>query len=77
MLSLDFGGALLAISGYSFLGLGILPPDAEWGMMINDGRNYMEHPGMMLWPGLCVVFIVISVNLLGDRLRDKLEVRRS
>ncbi len=77
VLSLDFGGALLAISGYSFLGLGILPPDAEWGMMINDGRNYMEHPGMMLWPGLCVVFIVISVNLLGDRLRDKLEVRRS
>ena len=77
VLSLDFGGALLAISGYSFLGLGILPPEAEWGMMINDGRNYMEHPGMMLWPGACVVLIVITVNLLGDRLRDKLEVRRS
>lgn len=77
VLSLDFGGALLAISSYSFLGLGILPPEAEWGMMINDGRNYMEHPGMMLWPGLCVVLIVISVNLLGDKLRDRLEARRS
>lgn len=77
VISLDFGGALLAISGYSFLGLGILPPEAEWGMMINDGRNYMEHPGMMLWPGFCVVFIVISVNILGDRLRDKLEAQRS
>lgn len=75
--SIDFGSTLLAISGYSFLGLGILPPEAEWGMMINDGRNYMEHPEMMFWPGLCVVMIVISVNFLGDKLRDKLEERRS
>lgn len=77
VLSIDFGSTLLAISGYSFLGLGILPPDAEWGMMINDGRNYMEHPGMMFWPGLCVIVIVISVNVLGDRIRDRLEARRS
>lgn len=75
--SIDFGSALLAISGYSFLGLGILPPEAEWGMMINDGRNYMGHPEMMFWPGLCVVLIVIGVNALGDRLRDRLEERRS
>ncbi len=75
--SIDFGSALLAISGYSFLGLGILPPDAEWGMMINDGRNYMERPGMMFWPGLCVLLVVISVNMLGDRLRDTLEEKRS
>ncbi len=75
--SIDFGSTLLAISGYSFLGLGILPPEAEWGMMISDGRNYMEHPGMMFWPGLCVVLIVVSVNFLGDKLRDGLEERRS
>ena len=45
--------------------------------MINDGRNYMEHPGMMFWPGLCVLVVVISVNLLGDRLRDTLEENRT
>lgn len=73
VLSIDFGGALLAISGYSFLGLGILPPDPEWGMMISDGRSYMEHPGMMFWPGICVLAVVISANLLGDKLRDTLE----
>jgi len=77
VLSVDFGSTLLAISGYSFLGLGILPPDAEWGMMINDGRNYMEHPEMMLWPGICVLLVVISVNFLGDKLRDLLEEKRS
>lgn len=76
VLAIDFGSTLLAISGYSFLGLGILPPKAEWGMMINDGRNYMDHPGMMLWPGICVVLIVISVNFLGDKLRDLLEEKR-
>ncbi|MCD8221130.1 MAG: ABC transporter permease subunit [Clostridiales bacterium] len=75
-LSLDFGGALLAISGYSFLGLGVLPPEAEWGMMISDGRSYMDHPGMMFWPGLCVVAVVISVNYLGDKIRDILEEER-
>ena len=77
VLSIDFGGALLAISGYSFLGLGILPPTPEWGMMISDGRSYMDHPGMMLWPGLCILLIVISVNLLGDKLRDCLEEVRT
>ncbi len=77
VLALDFGGALLSISGYSFLGLGILPPEPEWGMMINDGRNYMDHPEMMFWPGLCVVLVVVSVNFLGDKLRDLLEEKRS
>ena len=76
VLVIDFGGALLAISGYSYLGLGILPPDPEWGMMISDGRNFMEHPGMMAWPGLCVLLVVISVNLLGDKLRDSWEEKR-
>lgn len=77
VLSIDYGSTLLAISGYSFLGLGILPPDPEWGMMINDGRNYMEHPGMMFWPGICVVIVVICTNVLGDKLRDVLEEKRS
>lgn len=77
VLSIDFGSTLLAISGYSFLGLGVLAPLPEWGAMINDGRNYMDHPGMMFWPGLCVLLVVIAVNLLGDRLRDALEENRT
>lgn len=77
VISIDFGSTLLAISGYSFLGFGILPPDPEWGMMINDGRNYMNHPGMMFWPGICVVIVVICTNILGDKLRDRLEEERS
>lgn len=77
VLAIDFGSTLLAISGYSFLGLGILAPLPEWGAMINDGRNYMEHPGMMFWPGLCVLLVVIAVNLLGDCLRDALEENRT
>lgn len=76
VLSIDFGSTLLAISGYSFLGFGVLPPDPEWGMMIQDGRGYMEHPGMMLWPGICVLLVVICANVLGDSFRDSLEERR-
>lgn len=77
VLSIDFGNTLLAISGYSFLGFGILPPEPEWGMMINDGRNYMDHPNMMFWPGICVLIVVICTNVLGDKLRDILEAKRS
>lgn len=77
ILSIDFGGALLSVSGYSFLGLGILPPEPEWGMMISDGRSYMDKPGMMFWPGICLLLVVISVNILGDQLRDILEEKRT
>ena len=77
VLSLDFGSTLLAVSGYSFLGLGVLPPEAEWGMMINDGRSFMSRPAMMLWPGLCVVLTVICVHAVGDRMRDRLEEKQT
>ena len=69
--------ALLAVSGYSFLGLGVLPPGAEWGMMMNDGRSYMSHPQMMAWPGLCLLAVIVCVNGAGDRLRDWIEDKRT
>lgn len=76
--TIDFGGALLSISGYSFLGIGMQPPSAEWGMMINDGRSYINsHPSMMFWPGLCILLVVISVNIIGDSIRDRLEKKRT
>lgn len=46
-------------------------------MMISDGRSYMDKPGMMFWPGICILLVVISVNVLGDQPRDLLEEKRT
>jgi peptide/nickel transport system permease protein len=73
-----FGIAAVVISeaGLSFLGLGIQPPDASWGSMIRDGAQFMlVAPHMVFAPGIALMLVVLSVNLLGDQLRDKLDVR--
>ena len=68
--------AVVAEAGLSFLGLGVQPPDASWGGMIRDGVGYMlVAPHLVLAPGLAIVLVVLSVNLLGDTLRDRLDVR--
>ncbi|MCF6282086.1 MAG: ABC transporter permease [Candidatus Polarisedimenticolaceae bacterium] len=67
---------VIAEAGLSFLGLGVQPPDASWGSMIRDGARYMlVAPHMVMVPGFAIMLIVFSLNLLGDRLRDKLDVR--
>jgi peptide/nickel transport system permease protein len=67
---------VLAEAGLSFLGLGVQPPDASWGSMIRDGTAYMlVAPHMVIVPGVVIILIVLSINLLGDRLRDKLDIR--
>ncbi len=69
-------GAVVAEAGLSFLGLGVQPPEASWGSMIRDGARYMlVAPHAVLVPGLALVAVVLAVNLLGDRLRDRLDVR--
>ncbi len=69
-------GAVIAEAGLSFLGLGVQPPAASWGSMIRDGARYMlVAPHMVLAPGVVLMLVVLAVNLLGDRLRDKLDVR--
>lgn len=74
--TLDLGVMLLAISGLSFLGLGVKPPTAEWGAMLSEGRNYLDQaPQMMLYPGLAIFLLVLGFNLLGDGLRDALDPR--
>lgn len=74
--TLDMGKLILAISGLSFLGLGAQPPAPEWGAMLNDGRPYMQvAPQLMLYPGLCIMTVVLAFNLLGDGLRDLLDPR--
>lgn len=67
---------VIAEAGLSFLGLGVQPPEASWGNIIRDGTRYMlVAPHLVLAPGIVLCAVVMSVNLLGDRLRDHLDVR--
>ncbi len=67
---------VIAEAGLSFLGLGIQPPTPSWGSMIRDGARYLLiAPHMVLMPGLALMLVVIAVNMLGDRLRDHLDVK--
>jgi len=74
--SFGIASIVIAEAGLSFLGLGIQPPDASWGNMIRDGARYLlVAPHMVLIPGIALMLVVLSVNVLGDRLRDLLDVR--
>ncbi|WP_436855391.1 staphylopine uptake ABC transporter permease subunit CntC [Staphylococcus caeli] len=67
---------ILQISGFSFLGLGVKAPTAEWGMMLNEARKVMfTHPEMMFAPGIAIVIIVMSFNFLSDALQVALDPR--
>ena len=69
-------GALVAEAGLSFLGLGVQPPDASWGSLVRDGVSYLlVAPHLVIAPGMALLFVVLSVNLLGDALRDWMDVR--
>ena len=69
--TLDIGWAVLNISTLSFLGLGVQAPVPEWGAMLNEAKNVMTtNPIQMIAPGVAVVILVASFNLLGDCLRD-------
>ncbi|MFC4601888.1 nickel transporter permease [Cohnella hongkongensis] len=72
----DIGKTILLISALSYLGLGAQPPAPEWGAMLNDGRPYFQAaPELMLYPGLCILAVVLACNMLSDGLRDLLDVR--
>ena len=75
--ALDVGTMMLELAALSFLGLGAQPPTPEWGLMLNEGRQYLQTaPWLMLFPGIAI-FIVVSVfNLMGDGLRDILDPRQ-
>lgn len=67
-------GVVIAEAGLSFLGLGVQPPAASWGTMIRDGTRYMlVAPHMVIAPGLALCLVVLSVNMLGDKLRDRID----
>lgn len=74
--TLSLGTAILFTSALSFLGLGAKPPYPEWGAMLAEGREAsFQAPHMMIFPGLAIALAVLGVNLLGDGLRDSLDVR--
>ncbi|HUF89392.1 MAG TPA: ABC transporter permease [Gemmatimonadota bacterium] len=74
--TLGIGNVILAEAALSFLGLGVQPPTASWGSMVNDGRDAMITAWWIsTFPGLAIVLTVVSFNLLGDGLRDALDPR--
>lgn len=74
--SLLMAEAILVAAGLGFLGLGVPPPTAEWGQMLAEGRGYLRAaPHVSIFPGLAIALLVLGLNLLGDGLRDALDVR--
>lgn len=74
--TVNLGQVILNLAALSFLGLGAQPPAAEWGTMINEARPFFQsHIGLVLAPGLAIAVTVVSINLLGDALRDALDPR--
>jgi peptide/nickel transport system permease protein len=73
--TLEFGHAVLILSGLSFLGLGAQPPTAEWGSMVSEGAKYFDKWWVSLFPGLAILIVVLAANFLGDTLRDALDPR--
>ncbi len=76
MITLMMGNTILAEAGLSFLGIGIDPPGAAWGSMINDGyQRLLGNPILSFVPGVCIMIVVFSFNMVGDGLRDALDPR--
>ena len=74
--TLAMGATILIIASLSFMGLGVKPPESEWGTMLYEGRDFLRQaPYLVLFPGCAITLSVISLNLLGDGLRDALDPR--
>ena len=72
--SLKVASAILSTSGLSFLGLGVKAPTPEWGAMLSGGRAYLRNaPHLTVFPGIAIIITILSLNLLGDGLRDALD----
>ena len=73
-MTLGLGYAIMSESGLSFLGFGIMPPTPSWGNMLNNAQEHLtEYPWLAIFPGMMIFFTIISVNYIGDGLRDALD----
>ena len=76
--TMSLGGVILTEAALSFLGVGVQPPTPSWGRMLNEAQSYMvTHPGLFIWPGIAIISTVLAFVLLGDGLRDALDVKVS
>ncbi|MEO8739118.1 MAG: ABC transporter permease [Casimicrobiaceae bacterium] len=73
MVTLDLGNAILVFAGLSFLGLGVVPPTAEWGAMVAEGRELVQQWWVATFPGLAILSVVMGFNFVGDGIRDWLD----
>lgn len=74
--TMSIGGAILTESALSFLGMGVQPPTPSWGLMISEGQKHLvTAPWLMLYPGFAILTTVLAFTLLGDGLRDALDVK--
>jgi peptide/nickel transport system permease protein len=72
--TLGIGYAIMEESGLSFLGFGIMPPTPSWGNMLNNAQEHLtEYPWLAIFPGLMIFLTIISINFIGDGLRDALD----
>lgn len=76
LVTMQMGSAILAEAGLSFLGIGITPPGAAWGAMVNNGYKYLlDLPVLSFAPGIAIMLVVFAFNMVGDGLRDALDPR--
>jgi peptide/nickel transport system permease protein len=73
LVTLDLGNAILVFAGLSFLGLGVVPPTAEWGSMVAEGRELVQQWWVATFPGLAILTVVMGFNFMGDGARDWLD----
>jgi peptide/nickel transport system permease protein len=73
----NFASAIVIEAGLSFLGVGVQPPQPSWGLMIKENYNFIitQNPVLALAPGFAIMLLVLAFNLLGNGLRDALNVR--
>ncbi len=72
--TMGVGARIITAASLSYMGIGVLPPTPEWGAMLADSRDYLMNNGYLcLIPGICIMVVVLSLNLLGDGLRDALD----
>jgi peptide/nickel transport system permease protein len=72
--TMGIGNTIVMAAGLSYIGLGVQPPTPEWGAMLSSARSFVRYyPYMVLFPGVCIALLVLSLNLLGDGLRDAMD----
>ena len=74
MATMSVAQSILTAASLSFIGLGVQPPEPEWGAMLADARTHLrQYPRLVLVPGITIMIAVLSLNILGDGLRDAMD----